>query len=318
MNTSSLVSIICTVFNQEDYVVEALESVKNQDYQNYELIILENGSEDDSAKLIKKWVAENGTLPIKVIHQKTPLPYCQMFNKGLAISQGKYIMDLSGDDLILPGHLTKSVARLAENPDSGFCFSDVELFKAGQKAEAFYQRDQSGILTQRVKEGDIYIEIVKGNPILSVSLIFDGEKLKGIGGYDESLVYEDFDVLVRLSRKFPAVFSNHIGVKKRLHSDSFSYQQYQPKVSKMLPSTLRVCQKIFELNLTKEENQALLSRAMFEAKHALWSANFEVAQGFLNLAKELGNTGFKYNLFKLWAKSKVNLSGIYTFLKRQH
>jgi glycosyltransferase involved in cell wall biosynthesis len=318
MDTSSLVSIICTVFNQEDYVVEALESVKNQEYQNYELIILENGSQDNSAKLIKKWVAENETLPIKVIHQKAPLPYCQMFNKGLTISQGKYIIDLSGDDLILSGHLTKSVARLANNPDSGFSFSDVELFKEGEKVETFYQRDQSGILVESVKEGDIYTEVVKGNPLLSVSLVFDAEKLKGIGGYDESLVYEDFDVLVRLSRKFPAVFSNHIGVKKRLHSASFSHKQYQPKFSKILPSTLRVCQKIFELNLNEEENQALLFRVMFEAKHALWSANFDVAHGFLNLAKELRNSGFIYNLFRFWANSKINLSGIYSFLKRQH
>lgn len=317
MNTSSLVSVICTVFNQEDYVVEALESVKNQDYQNYELIILENGSKDDSAKLIKKWVAHNESLPIQVIFEEVPISYCQMFNKGLAISRGEYIMDLSGDDLILPGHLIKSVSRLKEKPDSGFCFSDVELFEKGKKAKTFYQRDNNGNLIREVKEGDIYKEIIKGNPVLSVSLIFDGEKLKGIGGYDESLVYEDFDVLVRLSRKFPAVFSNHIGVKKRLHSASFSNKQYQPKVSKMLPSTLRVCQKIFELNLTKEENQALLSRVMFEAKHALWSANFDVASGFLELAQRLGENGLKYVVFYRWAKLRINLSQIYALLRKQ-
>lgn len=318
MNSCSLVSVICTVFNQEDYVIDALESVKNQDYENYELIILENGSTDNSAPLIKKWAAENKELPVKVICEKHPLPYCQMFNKGLAISQGKYIIDLSGDDLIISEHLTKSISKLNKNPDSGFCFSDVELFKEGNKTETFYKRDQKGDLITDVKEGDIYQEIISGTPVLSASLVFDAEKLKEMGGYDESLVYEDFDILVRLSRKYSAVFSNHIGVKKRLHSASFSFSQYQPKVSKMLPSTLKVCNRIFDLNQNDEENQALLSRVMFEAKHALWSANFDVAQGFLNLAGKLGNSGFRYSLFKLWANSRINLSGIYTFLKRQY
>lgn len=314
MSSDPLVSIICTVFNQEKYLIETLESIKLQDYQNYELIILENGSEDNSAKLIKKWLAQNESLPIQAIFENTPISYCLMFNKGLAISNGRYIMDLSGDDLILSGHLTRSIARLVESPDSGFCFSDVELFGESKKTKTFYKRGRYGELINKVKEGDIYLEIVKGNPILSVSLIFDAGNLKGIGGYDQDLVYEDFDVLVRLSRLFPAVFSNHIGVKKRLHTASFSYKQYQPKASKMLPSTLLVCRKVFDMNLNKVENQALLSRVMFEAKHALWSANFEVASGFLELATKLGERGLSYVIFNSWAKSKINLSMIYALL----
>ncbi|AFL82798.1 glycosyl transferase [Belliella baltica DSM 15883] len=317
MITSSLVSIICTVYNQENYVLEALNSVKSQDYKNFELIILENGSKDNSAKLIEKWVFENDILPIKVIYEDITLPYCQIFNKGLAISQGKYIMDLSGDDLILPGHLIKSVARLIDSPNSAFCFSDVELFEKGEKAKTFYKRDHYGELINQVKEGYIYKEIIKGNPVLSPSLIFDAEKLKAIGGYDESLEYEDFDVLVRLSRGFPAVFSDHIGVKKRIHIESFSSNQYQPKVSKMLPSTLKVCQKIFELNQDKEENQAIIYRVMYETKHSLWSANFEVANDFIKLAQKLGSKSLKFEFFKIWAKYRFNISGIYTVLKKK-
>ena len=316
MDKSNLVSIICTVFNQEDYVLECLESVANQDYDNFELIILENGSKDQSPFLVKSWIEQNDNLNIQTIFNSTAISYCENFNKGLELSKGKYVIDLSGDDLICPEHIKKSIIKLQKNSGAAFCFSDAWLFEVGKESKTFYQRTQKGKLIDRVQEGNLYTQIVAGNPILSPTLVFDAAKLKAIGGYDEELSYEDFDVMVRLSRDYMVVFSDHVGIKKRIHSNSFSKNQYFPKASVMLPSTLKICNKIKSLNENREEDQALLKRVMYETKHALWSANFGVAVGFLELAKSLSAKGVEYEFFRKWSKIKIDLSHFYILLKK--
>ncbi|MFD2037656.1 glycosyltransferase family 2 protein [Belliella marina] len=316
MEELPLVSIICTVFNQEAFVNECLDSVAAQGYRDFELIIIENGSKDRSRSLVRPWIEKHPHLSIQAIYHEVPLPYCESFNKGLQLSRGKYIIDLSGDDLIFPFHLEKSVGKLEKNPAAAFCFSDAELFEYGKKPKTFYQRSPQGMLLDRVQEGDLYMQIVAGNPVLSVTMVFDASKLKEAGGYDEALAYEDFDIMIRLSRYHLAVFSDHIGVGKRLHPASFSSKQYLPKLSVMLPSTLKVCQKIKSMNENQEEDRALSIRVLYEAKHALWSANFEVASGFLELAKSLDVKGIEYGFFRNWAKLKLDLSRLYVLLKK--
>ncbi|WP_241275577.1 glycosyltransferase family 2 protein [Belliella calami] len=316
MDQSDLVSVICTVFNQEDYVLECLESVANQEYGNFELIILENGSKDQSPSLVKSWVAKNDKLNIQTFFHDATISYCENFNIGLEISKGKFVIDLSGDDLICPEHIMICIAKLQKNSSAAFCFCDAMLFEVGKESKTFYKRTHEGKLIHRILEENLYTQIVAGNPILSATLVFDAAKLKAIGGYDEKLSYEDFDVMVRLSREYRAVFSDHVGIKKRIHPKSFSKNQYLPKASVMLPSTLKVCNKIKSMNKNWEEDQALLKRVMFETKHALWSANFDVAVGFLELAKSLNAKGMEYEFFRKWSMVKIDLSRLYVTLKK--
>src|SRR5690606_24064535 len=105
---------------------------------------------------------------------------------------------------------------------------------------------------------------------------FKTEVLKNEGGHDEDLSYEDFDIIVRLARNYLFVFNEYIGVKKRLLENSFSSKQYSIRNSVMLPSTLKICRKIQLMNRSHRENNALKFRVMFETKHALASANFDV------------------------------------------
>lgn len=311
-----LVSVILTCFNQSKYIFRCLESVKSQDYPSIELIVVDNGSSDQSAALIEKWRLENGqSIVSKLIFRKTSIPYCKSFNEAFFLSRGRYFIDLSGDDELAPGHISRSISKLKESIDAACCFSDVWLREENGRKRTFFKRDRDGHLAQKVKIGDVYRRVVERYCIPSVSLVFDAEIFKKEGGYDESLSYEDFDIIVRLARNYSFIFSNHIGVVKNIHSGSFSAAQYSPKRSKMLPSTLKVCWKIKEMNRRTQENEALLKRIYFETKHALLSGNFEVATGFLDLAKQVGGKGFKYRLFKTWSASKVNLSPVYSLVR---
>lgn len=311
-----LVSIICTVFNHAEFVIEALDAILKQDYPSLELILVDNGSEDYSRKKINQWVKEHlDHLPIKTVYRNRPLPYCKSFNKAFRIIQGKYFIDYAGDDVMHPDHITKSVLKLESNIQAAICFSDAYFIGDGKNGETFYKRDKKGKLKQKVSQGEMYQLLVAKHALLSVTMVVRSDFFQSIGLYDEYLVYEDFDIMVRMARKHPFVFSDHIGISKRLHEDSMSAGQYRSRNSVMLPSTLMICKKIKLLNQNKEEDKALLKRVMYESKHALWSANFKVAAGFLELAEMLGAKSPTFYFFKKWLKYEWDVSDLYEKMK---
>lgn len=318
-SSSDTVTVICIAYNHAKWVAAALESVKNQDYPNVQLIIVDNGSEDGSAQTIRSWVdGQAPHLNSRTMFRKASLPYCQLFNQVLQSVSSDYVIDLSGDDELYSGHISKSIQQLRQHPTAGFCFSDAYLVTEHGEKQNFYRRTPTGELLTPVKDGDLYKLLIKRSYICSPTILFRTALLKGEGGYDPDLTYEDFDVQLRLARKYPVVFSNHIGVMKRKHSASLSASQYKRYNSVMLPSTLKVCGKIKQMNQTEQEMQALRERVRYELKHALFSANFFPAEGFISLGKEIGINCRLFALYRLWGKSRLDLSWLYHKLVLTH
>lgn len=311
------VSVICIAFNHGEWITEALESVKLQDYYNKELIIADNGSSDDTAEKIQKWIdLQSDYLDVRVFFHDKPLPYCQLFNELLNISTGMYVVDLSGDDVLYPDHLSQSLDELSRVPEAAFIFSDAHLLDERKEVRTFYPRNNAGELREPIELSTIYETLVRRSIICSATIVFNSQILRAEGGYDEGLYYEDFDILVRLARNHPVLFSDHIGVVKRVHRKSMSAAQYKRYKSKMLPSTVKVCQKILNQNVLDEENQALKERILYELKHALWSGNFEPARDLIRLGNELGIKTLMFSFYKLWAKNHWDISWLYGILKQ--
>lgn len=313
-----LVSIIVICHNQAPFIWDCLDSVLHQDYSDYELIIIDNGSEDGGAEKIQDWVWVNDLQnQVKTVLYPKVINYCAAFNEALRQTQGAYIIDLSGDDLLLPGHLSQSVETLSSQPRAAVCSSNAYLISETNEIKStFFPVDREGDILGRVPEGNIYLEVIRRYIVCTPTMVFDAEVLKQHGGYDEKLVYEDFDIISQLARKYHFAFSPHIGIKKRIHRHSYSRQQYQRYQSKMLPSTLMVCKKIAVMNKSKKERKALIYRCMHEAKHALASGNRDSGLGFLKVAEALGAHGFVFRLFQFWSHSKVDVSWLYQILKR--
>lgn len=300
-----LVSIICTVYNQAAMLKQALQSVFDQTYPNIELLVIDNGSRDNSAEVIEQ-VLSNCPSHIRssVFIHPFALNYCESFNQVFMQAEGKYFIDLSGDDVLFPQHIDTSVKKLEQHPEAWAVFSNVELWQVESTKSSFFYLDAGEI----VEEGDLYTAIVAGNPVLSVSLVVSSDKFRQEGMYDASLTYEDFDLMVRMSRKYPLFYTGEIGVKKSIHQFSFSSQQYQARQSKMLSSTYRVCRKIQAMNRNEEEQEALKVRVMYELKMAAFSANFQVAKDLIGLAKELGMSSFQLLGYRLICQFGFDLS----------
>lgn len=311
-----LVSVICTGFNQGRFVEEALDSVSNQSYAPIQLIIIDNSSSDNSPDRVRDWIRRKSLSHVRAIFHDKTINYCKAFNQGLNLSTGKYVIDLAADDVLLEDHVRTAVDAL-EQSGSAVYFSNAYLErKGGRSVSTFYPTNGSGQLLEKIPSGDIYQVVVRRALICTPTLVFRAALLKREGGYDEGLVYEDFDVIVRMARKYHFIFNPYIGVRKRILKTSFSAKQYEAKTSVMLPSTFKVCEKIAEINRTEQEDEALRFRVMFEAKHALSSANFDVADRFLELAKKIGVQGLRLELYSYWAEKRLDLSPFYRFYRR--
>lgn len=315
MEITDLVTIICIAYNQEEWLEETLESVRAQDYYTKELIIVDNGSTDNTAEVIRNWIIKSSIqFSVETVFHEKMQPYCQLFNQVLANVNSNYLVDLSGDDVLYPEHLSASIRELKIVPFAGFVFSDAYILDEMGEVKTFYKRNTGGELIEDIELSNVYETLIQRNFICSPTVVFNTAILRREGGYDESLYYEDFDIQIRLAREHPVVFSNHIGVLKRKHSKSMSSDQYQSYHSKMLPSTVKVCSKIQGMNIYNEENQALRKRILYELKHALWSANFEPARDLVSIGENLRIKGPKFWIYKFWAKRGWDISWLYVYL----
>lgn len=275
--TNPLVTIICVCYNQARFVTEALDSVVAQTYQPIELIVIDDGSTDGSSKVIKQWIASHPETVMLL--NGTNIGYCKTFNKAAALAKGKYLIDLSADDVLLPQRVSTGVQSLETNPLAGITFSDAEhVDEAGNKISLHSDRFPH----HTIPSGDIYKALIERFFICSPTMMFTHAVFKELGGYDETLAYEDFDFWIRSSRKYHYVYTPLVLVKKRKVAGSLSNRQFRLRSTHSL-TTLRVCEKIVQLNETESERQALNSRLWYEMRVNLRLLNLNIAAKFFLL-----------------------------------
>ena len=127
MNSNPLVSVIMGVYNCADTVDSAIKSIINQTYKNWELIICDDGSQDDTISIVQKYIA---LYPQKIflIKNKNNLGLNKTLNKCLAHAKGEYIARMDGDDLCFPNRFEKQVEFLNTHPEFALVSSPMIYF----------------------------------------------------------------------------------------------------------------------------------------------------------------------------------------------
>jgi glycosyltransferase involved in cell wall biosynthesis len=205
-----LVTVVCVCYNQADYVEYALTSVLNQTYTSIELIVVDDASTDHSWPLICDFAERHPG--VRVLQNAQNSGNCMAFNRGLALAKGKYLIDLAADDLLLPERVARQVALFESLTESyGVIFGNVELIdKWGISLGYFYPADAGHTGHHSIPSGDIYEAIVRRSFISAPSMMMRKQVLTALGGYDESLSYEDFDFWVRSARRYQYYFQSAV------------------------------------------------------------------------------------------------------------
>ncbi len=256
---SPKVSVVCVCYQHARFVLDALESVAAQTYKSVELIIVDDGSTDGSAAILRAWVENHPTA--KLIVNPQNLGYCKAFNLGWRLCSGNYVIDLAGDDILLPTRIEKGVAAFGTAPRAGVQFTDALYISENG---AVLSRHSDRFADATIPQGFIFTDVLRRYFICSPTMMMSREVLEKLGGYDETLSYEDFDLWVRAARDFPFHYLPEVLVKKRIVSRSLSVQQFRG-VAAHNQTTFCVCRKALALAATSEEKSAVRYRLMYEA-----------------------------------------------------
>lgn len=196
-----LVSIVVPSYNHAQHIEHCIESIVSQDYDNYELIVIDDGSFDDSPYILQKLQNKYGFY--LEINKNQGL--AKTLNRGFRdIAKGKYFTFCASDDYWMPGKLKKQVQFLEENPDFAMVYGKAII------------ADETGLILhdynvkkeQKLKGGYIFKQLIFLDFHPPVNYMLRAKVIRELGYYREHIWAEDFDMNLRIAIKYPIGFIN--------------------------------------------------------------------------------------------------------------
>ncbi len=200
MNSNPLVSIGVLSYNNSKYLQETLNSLKNQSYNNIEIVVNDDASTDNSKEIINEWAKT--VTNAKVLIANTNQGICKSLNKIITHCTGDYICMIASDDYYEPDFVAKRVDFLSKtNADVGACYSWSKIIYEDGRDLHFEKREET-------PSGFIFDFISSGVSSLAkpLTLMVKKEVYLNDGLYDENLYYEDLDWFLRISQKYKFLF----------------------------------------------------------------------------------------------------------------
>ncbi|RLB06846.1 MAG: glycosyltransferase family 2 protein [Deltaproteobacteria bacterium] len=204
-----LVSVIIPTFNRGWILKEAIDSVLSQTFTDYELIVVDDGSTDNTPDILKSYPQT------KLIRQENR-GVSAARNKGVKASAGKYLAFLDSDDLWLPGKLEKQVNFFNKNPDANICQTEEIWIRNGTRVNPKKKHlKPSGTIFEKC----LGLCLVSPSAVMMTREVFDEA-----GGFDETLpACEDYDLWLRLTCKYPVyLIEEPLTIKRGGHKDQLS------------------------------------------------------------------------------------------------
>ncbi|PIS09362.1 hypothetical protein COT75_01650 [Candidatus Beckwithbacteria bacterium CG10_big_fil_rev_8_21_14_0_10_34_10] len=186
------ISVLMPVYNQEEFLDEAIQSILKQSFNNFEFLILDDGSKDNSFKIVKSFKDKR----IKVFRNKKRNGLAKSLNILIKESKGEYLARMDGDDISLKDRLKKQVEFLDKNKLIVIlgCWAKI-IDSQGRNIGQFKYPTEDKVIRNN---------ILSYNPFVHSSVMMRKEIFKKIGGgYNEGLFYsQDYDLFLRIAAKY--------------------------------------------------------------------------------------------------------------------
>lgn len=208
MNITPKISLIMSVYNGEDYLAETIESVINQTFKEWEFIIINDCSTDNTSKILAEYASKDER--IKVHTNETNLRLPSSLNKALTLAEGKYIARMDADDICMPDRLQKQYDFMEANPTIDLSSCRFLTLKNGVYS--------SGGCGGKGDSESIKALLLVTNPILHPGIIAKADVIKELG-YDKNFTCtEDMELWTRfvLNGKRVEILSEYLMIY-RLH-----------------------------------------------------------------------------------------------------
>ena len=204
-----LVSVIIPSYNHARYIGRAIQSVLAQTGADWEIVVVDDGSIDDTRAVVAKYPEAT------YVYQKNQ-GLSAARNTGTGVSRGTLLVFLDADDRLLPGALEAGMCSCAANPDAGFV--------SGRHVRV----DPSGETIAREEnpqpDSDHYLALLRGNYIgMHATVMYRRDILQAAGGFDVRLpACEDYDLYLRIARDFPVSIHHQMVAEYWIHDSNMS------------------------------------------------------------------------------------------------
>lgn len=256
------VSINIPVYNGQDYISETLESVLNQTYNDFEIIIVNDGSSDNSEGTIKGF--------------KDPrIKYFYQHNQGIGLarnraireSSGEYIAFLDQDDLWLPAKLEEEIALFERDPDIGLVFCDTVFFNRNEELFRYYDK-------KKPPEGRVFGQLLKKYFLSLETVMIRRNVLDKTGLFPDYMMAEEYNLFLRIAYWFAFAYVDKPLAKYRLHEKNYSWGRELDEIDEVRKTLAALCESIPDIKQTYrrhlEEKRDDLD---FSEAIALWKNN---------------------------------------------
>jgi glycosyltransferase involved in cell wall biosynthesis len=200
-------------YNHELFISEAIESVLRQDFEDLELIIVDDASTDASRQIIERYAQQDAR--IRIIFHEQNFGITKVVNDGIDAATGKFIAQIDSDDVWVKDKLRKQLAVLERN-ENLVVWSEGELIDQHGRplGKTFSELVQS---TSKTKSGALFQTLLAGNYVFGSTLMYKRANLDGLR-YDERLLYNnDYKFLLELARKYEFYYIAEPLAKYRIH-----------------------------------------------------------------------------------------------------
>jgi glycosyltransferase involved in cell wall biosynthesis len=219
-----LVSIILPTYNGSAYLGEAIESCRAQTYRNWELILVDDCSTDETPSIIADAVARDPR--VSSIRHEVNRKLPAALNTGHAAAQGRYLLWMSDDNRFLPSAIEEMTNFLEQNQEVGLVYADCVIIDD----HGHYQRDFPAQPPSRLA----YLNA------LGPCFMYRRSVYEAVGGYDpEMLLAEDYDYWLRVYRKFEVAPLHRVLYQYRWHNQSLTSTTTSAAVRASVEKTLR-------------------------------------------------------------------------------
>ena len=242
------VSILMSVYNDESYLAEAIESILEQTFCEFEFILLDDASTDNSSKILQQYANQDSR--IILIRNPENLGLVRSLNKGLSIAQGQYIARQDADDISLPKRLERQTAFLDQNPEVGALGTAVKLISKGDQIRRvdFLPKDHESLQAY----------LLLGNQLHHSSMMMRHTILQGLEGYDEDRLHaEDYDLWWRISRcSRLATIPEILVIRREGDRPTVSSKYRQPQLEMSLNIALNAVQEYIDTQTSQLDQDA--------------------------------------------------------------
>jgi glycosyltransferase involved in cell wall biosynthesis len=215
MGIQELVSVVIPTFNNGAFLQQAIESVLEQSYRNHEIVVVDDGSTDDTREMLKPYLDK-----ITYIFQENRGASVAR-NQGILHSRGAYIAFLDADDVWLQGKLDRQMQFFRDHQDVGLVCGELEHWmECGERIPIEHTRGSGSAVGSN---GDVIVKdafkLLLGRCyIMTSTVVMSRDSINAVGLFDESLqVEEDRHLWLRVARKYPIGKVHEILVRKRSH-----------------------------------------------------------------------------------------------------